>query len=72
MRILNTTRRVIDAYNRCVIKYPLIGMSITSGFGMGLGNAICQGIMYKRTNRFDNLKVLQYASFGLLISVHRI
>ncbi|CAF0935568.1 unnamed protein product [Brachionus calyciflorus] len=53
-------------YNNYVQKYPLIGISITSAFGMGAGNAICQSLMYKKTKNFSYFEIGQYTSYGFL------
>jgi hypothetical protein len=35
---------------------------------MGVGNVVCQGIMYHKTKKFELHKVLQYSVFGLTVS----
>ena len=37
--------------------------------GMGIGNFICQLIMYKKDQKIDFLKTLEYAAYGFFVSV---
>ena len=68
--LASRVRSVLKAYDNFVIKSPLIGTAITSGVGMGAGNLICQSIMYLKHDKPLNIhSFLQYAAFGLLISV---
>ena len=83
---------IIRQYSNFLIKYPLAGTALTSGFsltlyfkykpylfsknlkkskgaGMGVGNVLCQTIMYHKEKKFEVFKVAQYSMFGLLISV---
>jgi hypothetical protein len=37
--------------------------------GMGIGNFICQLMMYEKEKKIDFLKTLEYAAYGFFVSV---
>ena len=41
------------------------------GVGMGVGNLLCQTIMYHKEKRINLYKAVQFTAFGFLISVKK-
>ncbi|CAF1451384.1 unnamed protein product [Adineta ricciae] len=60
---------ILKSYNKFVLRYPLIAMSLTTGTTMGLGNVISQTAIEKRTLKtIDWARVSRFAAFGYLFS----
>lgn len=63
-------RSALKSYDNFVLRNPLVGISLTTGIGMATGNFLCQSLMYMKQNKPISMhSLLQYATFGLFISV---
>ena len=58
---------LINEINNCCLCYT--ALLRTLGVGMGIGNLLCQIMMYPRDKQIDLIKTMQYTAFGFLVSV---
>ncbi|CAF0935585.1 unnamed protein product [Brachionus calyciflorus] len=61
--------RLLARYNNFESRHPFLAICLTSAFGMGAGNLVCQVLMSNlKSKQIDVLLFLTYTIFGFMVS----